>query len=100
MTDMQLQRPLTMTIIMEIRQSLRTWESLGTLDRETKYFRALAEKGLRINLITYGGRAEYDYASYLPGIRLLCNSLGLPRRTYERRVHQIHARPLLRSDYH
>ena len=98
MTDSWRDRPLTVTILMEIRQSLRTWESLGTLDRETKYFRALAEKGLRINLISYGGRDEHDFASYLPGIRLLCNSMGLPLKTYQRRAHQVHALPLLRSD--
>ncbi len=41
--------------------------------------------------------SEYEFAARLPGIRILCNWMGLLRKTYQRRLFQVHALPLLRS---
>ncbi|MCY3864663.1 MAG: glycosyltransferase family 4 protein [Chloroflexi bacterium] len=90
--------PLTVTVFMEVTSSLRTWEAMGILEREMKYYRTLQRHGLRLNLISYGGRSENDFRSQTRGIRVLCNWLGLPPRTYQRRVFQLHARHLLRSN--
>lgn len=89
--------PLTITVFIDVLSSLRSWDALNVLGRESQYYNALADKGLRINFISYGGRDEQDYASAMPGVRILSNWLGLPMRTYQRRVFQLHAMPLLRS---
>ena len=59
--------------------------------------RVLQEKGLRISVVSHGGREDYAYASQFPDMRILCNSLGIPARVYDRRVHQVHWRQILRS---
>ncbi len=89
--------PLTVTVFIDVLSSLRSWDTLNVLGRESQYYNALADKGLRINFITYGGRDEQEYAAAMPGARILSNWLGLPMRTYQRRVFQVHALPLLRS---
>ena len=89
--------PLTVTVFIDVRSSLRRWDALNELGRNSRYYNALAEKGLRLNLISYGGREEREYASAMPGVRILGNWLGLPMRIYQRRVFQVHAGPLLRS---
>ena len=89
--------PLTVTVFIDVLSSLRSWDALNVLERECQYYNALVEKGLRMNFISYGGRDEQDYASYMPRVRILSNWLGLPMRTYQRRVFQLHALPLLRS---
>ena len=40
----------------------------------------------------------FDYQSYLPGMRILCNWMGLPQAVYARHFHQIHALRLIQSD--
>lgn len=89
--------PLTVTVFIDVLSSLRSWDTLNVLGRESQYYNALADKGLRINFITYGGRDEQEYASTMPRARILSNWLGLPMRTYQRRVFQVHAMALLRS---
>ena len=89
--------PLTVTVFIDVLSSLRSWDGMNVLGRESQYYNALVERGLRINLITYGGRDEREFASYLPGVRILSNWPGLPMRTYQRRVFQVHAGALLRS---
>ncbi len=83
---------------MEVGSSLRTWQAMGILERELKYYRTLQGLGLRLNLISYGGRGENDFPAHTRGIRVLYNWLGLPPPTYQRRVFQLHARHLLRSN--
>ncbi len=90
-------RPLTVTIFMEPGTSLLQIDADGVMGREIKYLQALCDQGMRINLLSFAGPSERDYAPPSPNIRLLCNSRGLPDRTYVRRAHQIHALPLLRS---
>ena len=89
--------PLTITVFMDVLASLRMWETMGMLDRETAVYRQLSEEGWLINLVSYGGRDEYEFAARIPGIRILCNWMGLPCKTYQRRLFQVHALPLLRS---
>ena len=51
-----------------------------------------------MSIVSYGGRDEYDFAKRIPGMKILCNWHGLPKRTYIRRIHQIHAQQLLAAD--
>ena len=53
---------------------------------------------MRITIYSPGGRGELDFASRLPGMRILVNSMGLPSKLYTRRLHQIHAASLLHVD--
>ncbi len=90
-------KPLTVTIFMKLGISLRQLDALGQLGNETKYLQALCHLGMRINLVSYAGRSEKDIAPRSPYIQLLCNSMGLPYRSYMRRLHQVHTIPILRS---
>lgn len=98
MTSADRGKPLTVTIYMEPGSSLYQIDKSGLLSREYKYFQAYCDLGLRINLVSFAGRSELDYKLPSPDMRLLCNSLGLPDRSYQRRLHQVHALPILRSD--
>lgn len=91
-------KPLTVTIFMEPAHSLMQLEAKGQLGREFKYLQARCDLGMRINLLSFAGPSERDFAPPSPNIRLLCNSLDLPYRTFVRRAHQAHALPILRSD--
>ncbi len=98
MTDATEDKPLTLTLFIEPGSSLKQFSAKGMLGRYYGYFQALSDLGMRINLLSYAGRSELEYAPSSPDIRVLCNSFGLSDRTYWRRVHQLHALPLLRSD--
>ena len=89
--------PLTVTIFIEPASTLKQFEARGMLRREYQYLQALCDQGMRVNLLSYGGRSELECAPSSPDIRVLCNHWGLPESSYARRVHQIHAIPLLRS---
>ena len=77
--------------------SLRQWDALGQLGRELKFLEALRDLGLRINLLSFAGRNELEFAPRSPNIHVLGNRFDLPLRSYLRRLHQLHALPLLRS---
>ena len=91
-------KPLTVTIYKEPGSSLLQIERSGLLSREFKYFKACCDLGLRINLVSFAGRSELDYKLPSSNMRMLCNSLGLRDRVYQRRTHQVHALSILRSD--
>ena len=91
-------RPLHLTAVMNHGDSLRQWDSAGLFDRQLQVLREFQERGMRISLLTHGGRDELDYQSRLPETRILCNWMGLPATTYSRRAHQLHAAQLLQSD--
>ena len=55
MAEKQCREPLTVTVFNDVLSSLRSWDALNVLGRESQYYNALADKGLRINFITYGG---------------------------------------------
>ena len=89
---------LTVTIFNEPGISLKQLSAKGLLVWYYSYYQALCDLGMRINLLSYSGRSELEYAPSSPDISVLCNSFGLPDRTYWRRVHQLHALPLLGTD--
>ena len=90
--------PLKLSTFLHRGSTLKQMDAHYTLKREFAYLQALCDLGARINLLSFGGREELDYAPTSQDIRVLCNSWGLPERRYARRVHQIHAPHLLRSD--
>ncbi len=98
MTKANGDRLLTVTIFIEPGTSLKQFSAKGQLVWYYSYFQALCDLGMRINLLSYAGRGELEYAPSSPEISVLCNSFALPDRIYWRRVHQLHALPLLRSD--
>ena len=97
MTNAINNKPLTVTIFMEPGSSLMQWDAKGQLGREYKYLQARCDLGMRINLLSFAGPSERDFAPPSPNIRLLCNSMELPYRSFARRAHQVHALPILRS---
>ena len=91
-------KPLKLTIFLHPGSTLRQIDANQMLKRKYVYLQALCDLGARINLLSFAGREELEYAPSSPDIRVLCNYWGLPERTYARRVHQIHALRLLRTD--
>ena len=77
--------------------SLRTWADWGILDRELALYRKLQEKNVRVSIVSYGGKEEYDYQSRMPDIQILCNWIGWKENRYARRLHQLHGLQLLKS---
>lgn len=89
--------PLKLTVLAGHETTLGAWDKTGVLDRELKPYLRLRARNVRISLVTYGGREELQYSARMPGIKILCNRFGLPKRTYLRRVHQVHGLELLKS---
>ena len=97
MNEKPVSQQLKITVFLGPGGALRKLDETGVLDRELTYYRALQELGTEICFLSHGGREERDFASHMPGMRILCNYMGLPVRTYDRRVHQVHAWRLLQS---
>ena len=91
-------RPLHVGVLLTNSGNLRQWENSGTFDRQSALYRELQERGMRITIFSPGGRGDLDFASRLPCMRILVNSMGLPSKLYTRRLHQIHASSLLHVD--
>ena len=91
-------KPLKLTVFLDESASLLQMDTTGTLDRELAVYRELQKRGIQMSVVSYGGRDEFDFAKRISGMRILCNWLGLPKLTYIRRIHQIHAPPLLAAD--
>ncbi len=89
--------PIRLVISLEFGGTIRKWDDQGLFDREQAYLRELQKHGTEIDIVSYGGRDENEFASRLPGMRILCNWLGVSPKTYRRRLHQLHAPQLLRS---
>jgi len=64
------------------------------LEREIALYRWLQYRRVEVSFVTYGGKSELEYAKQIPGIRILCNRMGLPRQWYERLLPFLHARHL------
>lgn len=91
--------PLRLTLFLTHARSLRTWHELGTFDREMAIYRKLQDtKGIRLSIVSYGGRDEYDFATALPNVRILCNWIGWSELRYSYRLHQLHGFRLWQSD--
>ena len=91
-------RPLHVGVLLTAGGNLRQWENSGTFDRQVARYREFQNRGMRITICSPGGRGELEFASRLPGMRILVNSMGLPGVFYTRRIHQIHAASLLGVD--
>ena len=89
---------MNLTLVLGYDATLVKMDELGMFDREMELYRRLQDRGVKIRILSYGGKEELDYANRIPGIGILCNRANLPRQTYIRRIHQLHALPLLRSD--
>ena len=91
-------RPLRLAYVLNHGDSLRRWDEAGLLQAQCTLARAFQAQDMRVHLVSFGGADERDYQSQLPGIKILCNGLGLPPKLYARRIHQLHARHLLPCD--
>lgn len=89
---------LRLTLFLTHTLSLRTWHELGTFDREIALYLKLQAKGVTVNIVSYGGRDEYEFASCIPDIRILCNWIGWSEKRYAQRLHQLHGFYLWQSD--
>jgi glycosyltransferase involved in cell wall biosynthesis len=89
---------MRLTVFLTHSLSLRTWYEQGTFDRELAIYRKLQEKGVAISIVSYGGRDEYDFASEIPDMRILCNWVGWSDKRYTHRLHQLHGLRLWQSD--
>ena len=89
---------MNLTIVLGYDATLAKLDEGGMFDREMALFRRLQDRGVKIRILSYGGREELNYANRLAGMGILCNRANLPLQTYIRRIHQLHALPLLRSD--
>ncbi len=90
-------QPLKLTVFAGHETTLRSWDEAGLLERELKPYHRLQSKDIKISFVTYGGPGELQYSKRMPGIEILCNRFGLPKKIYLRRVHQAHGLALLRS---
>ena len=91
-------QPINLTLVLGYDATLAKLDEIGIFDREMAFFRLLQESGVNIQILSYGGKEELDYASRTSGMKILCNRAALPQQTYIRRIHQLHMLPLLRSD--
>ena len=89
---------ITVSVFLGESESLKILYESGTLLRDLALYRQLQNKDVRINIVSFGGREEFGFARQLPGMRILCNAIGLPARTYSRRLHQVHGFHLARSN--
>jgi glycosyltransferase involved in cell wall biosynthesis len=62
--------------------SLADWDKGGMLEREVALYRRLAECGVKVRFVTYGGAADLGYQKKLDGIDIVCNRWNLPRWLY------------------
>jgi len=89
---------LNLTVVLGYESTLAKLDEIGMFDREMALLRRLQDRGVKIRILSYGGKEELDYADRIAGMGILCNRANLPQQTYIRRIHQLHALPLLRSD--
>ena len=90
--------PANLTYVMPHGDSLQRWDRDGLFNLQLSLVRAFQNRGMQISLVSFGGRDEYEYLPRLSGMKILCNWTGLPMKTYARRLHQVHASQLLKSD--
>ena len=88
---------LRLVIALAYGDTIRQWEEKGLFDRELAYLSAMQRLGAEIAIVSYGRRDEYEFLARLHGMRILCNWLGLPAKTYRRRLHQLHAPQLVKA---
>lgn len=89
---------MRVAVFFTLGNSLDTWRQAGILDRELAIYRRLADRGIRILLVTYGGGNEAALLKGERGIRAVGNGMRLPARLYQRMLPLLHARELRRCD--
>ena len=62
--------------------SLKTWSTIGMLDREVSLYRSLRPHMHNITFVTYGDAEDLHYADILDDINIVCNRYGLSQRWY------------------
>lgn len=78
--------------------SLKTWESIGALDREIALYRRLRALGWSVSFVTYGNGDELALAGDMDAIDVCANYGHLGSTEYEARLFTIHAERLSQSD--
>lgn len=86
--------PSRLVLFLTRGMSLREWDRLGILDREAALYKRLAELGVMVDFITYGGISDLRFADRLPGIGIHCNRWNLRQSHYEFLLPVLHWRPL------
>jgi glycosyltransferase involved in cell wall biosynthesis len=89
---------MRLTLFLTHSLSLQTWDEQGILDRELAIYRKLQAQGVDIQIVSYGGRDEYEFASRIPDMRILCNWIGWSEKRYTQRLHQLHGWRLWQGD--
>lgn len=87
-----------LTLFFTNKASLKTWDSVGMLDREVALYRKYLEHGVNVSFVTYGRNDRKLFSERLAGIDILCNETGLPSALYTRMIPLLHAKALRRTD--
>ncbi|MDE2855983.1 MAG: glycosyltransferase family 4 protein [Chloroflexota bacterium] len=90
-------KPLRLCYVLNHGDSLTQWKDAGLLDLQLRLIRAFRQRGAEIDIVSHGGREELALLPQLNGMKLHCNWMGLPPKTYARRIHQLHAPRLIGS---
>lgn len=61
----------SVTLFFSYGVSIKTWHQSGFLSRECSYYRALQEKGVAIQFLTYGDKSDYEFADILGDIKIV-----------------------------
>jgi glycosyltransferase involved in cell wall biosynthesis len=88
----------TLTLFFTYGLSLKTWEQIGILERELALYRRFQDRGVQINLVTYGADDARLYADRLPDITILDRPWWLPKRIYNVALPYVHKEHLAKSD--
>ncbi len=73
----------SLLLFMSRFSSLGTWRDAGILGRELALYRRLAERGVKVGLVSYGGVDEAALAADCAEIEVFYNRWKLPPRVYE-----------------
>ena len=87
-----------LTLFFTRGNSLGTWHSVGSLEREILLYKALQQRGMQISFVTYGTSEEAQFTRNIAGIEVLYNRWNLPLPFYELFLPWLHARSLKKSD--
>ncbi|GAF74148.1 unnamed protein product, partial [marine sediment metagenome] len=64
---------LTLTFFFTAGVGLHDWADIGSLERELEFYRRLARRLKRVNLVTYGGKADLLLARKIPELNVLAS---------------------------
>ncbi len=90
--------PIKLVLFSTRGVSLKTWDSVGMLQREIAIYKYLQDQGVKTTIITYGDASDLDYQSQIPGFKILCNRWNLPLKRYENWIPVLFSRYLRGAD--